>query len=298
MAGADGCLYPPGPTPGPAPLCSDGFRVDTGDVQTVRPPAVAGAFYPGQPSTLARQVTSLLEEARANLRAGTQAPKALLLPHAGYVYSGSTAALGYAALAPAAATLRRVVLLGPTHRVAVDGLALPGVEAFDTPLGRVPVGDVDPAVRAVLPQLIESRGAHAMEHSLEVHLPFLQSVLDDFTLVPLAVGRATPDQVADVLDALWGGPETLVVVSSDLSHYLTYDTAEALDLATVAQVLRLDAPLTHDQACGATPANGLLVAARRHGLRPQLLGRCSSGDTAGDRRRVVGYAAVAFLQGT
>jgi AmmeMemoRadiSam system protein B len=247
---------------------------------------------------LARDVTTLLSEARRRLPTGTPVPKALLLPHAGYVYSGSTAALGYAAVEPAAATVQRVVLLGPTHRVAVDGLALPEVKAFDTPLGRVRVGEVDPGVRARLPQLVESRGAHAMEHSLEVHLPFLQLVLEEFTLVPLAVGRATPDQVADVLDALWGGPETLVVVSSDLSHYLGYAEAEALDVATVEQVLRLGAPLTHDQACGATPANGLLVAARRHGLRPLLLARCSSGDTAGDRRRVVGYAAVAFLEGT
>ncbi|HQR27605.1 MAG TPA: AmmeMemoRadiSam system protein B [Nocardioides sp.] len=264
-------------------------------MQTVRPPAVAGMFYPGQASMLAATVQELLAEAAPRLGPGTPVPKALLLPHAGYVYSGSTAALGYAALAPARETVRRVVLLGPTHRVAVDGLALPEAEAFDTPLGRVPVADPDPRTLARLPQVVVDREAHAMEHSLEVHLPFLQTVLDDFALVPLAVGFAAAETVAEVLDALWGGPETVVVVSSDLSHYLGYDEARRVDQATLAQVLRLDGPLTHHQACGATPANGLLVSARRHGLTPRLLGSCSSGDTAGDRRRVVGYAAVAFV---
>lgn len=260
----------------------------------MRPPAVAGMFYPGQRGELADTVRALVDEARTRLAPDLPAPKALLLPHAGYVYSGSTAALGYAALEPAAASIRRVVLLGPTHRVYVDGLALPEASAFDTPLGRVPVASLDPAVTVRLPQLVGSRPAHAVEHSLEVHLPFLQTVLADFELVPLAVGRASPDEVAVVLDALWGGPETVVVVSSDLSHYLSYDEAETVDRATVAQVLRLVSPLTHEQACGATPANGLLVTARRRGLTPRLLGRCSSGDTAGDHRRVVGYAAVAF----
>ena len=262
----------------------------------MRPPAVAGMFYPGRRSELARAVGGLLDEARRRVDPDAPVPKALLLPHAGYVYSGSTAALGYACLEAARTDIRRVVLLGPTHRVAVDGLALPEAGFFETPLGRVPVEQVDPAVAARLPQLVVDRAAHAMEHSLEVHLPFLQAALADFSLVPLAVGRADPDAVAAVLDALWGGPETLVVVSSDLSHYRSYDEAAAIDRATVAQVLRLEAPLRHDQACGATPTNGLLVTARRRGLEPRLLGRCSSGDTAGDRRRVVGYAAVAFVQ--
>lgn len=263
-------------------------------MQTVRPPAVAGMFYPGRPSELARSVSALLATARERLDPESEPPRALILPHAGYVYSGSTAALGYAALAPAHGSIRRVVLLGPTHRVVEDGLALPEVSAFDTPLGRVPVEPVGPVVRAALPQLVTSAATHAQEHSLEVHLPFLQSVLDHFTLVPLAVGRATPDSVAEVLEALCGGPETVVVVSSDLSHYRGYDEARALDQITVDRILRLDGQLTHVGACGATPVNGLLVAARRQGWRPRLLGLCNSGDTAGDRRRVVGYAAVAF----
>lgn len=270
---------------------------------TVRPAAVAGAFYPGSPGALADALTELLAQGRSVLAAreadeGAElpAPKALVVPHAGYVYSGSTAALGYALLERARATVHRVVLLGPTHRVYVDGLALPAADVFATPLGPVPVAPVDAAVRATLPQLVDSPEAHAAEHSLEVHLPFLQTVLDRFEVVPLAVGRAAPGEVAEVLDALWGGPETVLVVSSDLSHYLTYDEAARIDTATTAQLLRLDGPLSHEQACGATPVNGLLVAARRRGLAPHLLGRCSSGDTAGDRRRVVGYAALAFAE--
>ncbi|MFN8196339.1 MAG: AmmeMemoRadiSam system protein B [Nocardioidaceae bacterium] len=264
---------------------------------TVRPPAVAGSFYPGQPSELTRTVGQLLDEARSSVEPAAGSPKALLLPHAGYVYSGPTAALGYALLERARPTVRRVVLLGPTHRVAVAGLALPDADAFETPLGQVAVERVLPEALG-LPQLLVSAAVHAHEHSLEVHVPFLQTVLDDPVLVPLAVGTVGAAEVADVLDALWGGPETVVVVSSDLSHYLPYDDAEAVDCATVDQVLRLDATLSHEQACGATPVNGLLVAARRRGMKPVLLGRCSSGDTAGDRRRVVGYAAIAFTEPT
>ncbi len=263
----------------------------------MRPPAVAGSFYPGQRSELTGTVERLLDEARRTLHHGDEPAKAYVLPHAGYVYSGSTAALGYALLERSRADVRRVVLLGPTHRVAMSGLALSDAEAFATPLGQVAVERVLPETLA-LPQLVVSREAHALEHSLEVHLPFLQTVLDELTLVPLAVGSASAAEVAAVLDALWGGPETVVVVSSDLSHYLTYDDAEAVDSGTVDQVLRLDGPLTHQQACGATPVNGLLLAAHRRGMKPRLLGRCSSGDTAGDRRRVVGYAAIAFVEPT
>lgn len=258
----------------------------------MRPPAVAGLFYPEERAALERDVRDLLASAAPDAARGHA--KAYLLPHAGYQYSGSTAALGYAELAPARDQVRRVVLLGPTHRVAVDGLALPGAHAFATPLGEVRVVELEPAVLATLPQVVVRPVVHALEHSLEVHLPFVQVALGDVEVLPLAVGRAAPDDVAAVLDAVWGGPETVVVVSSDLSHYLTYEQAATVDAVTVEQVLRLDGPLGHEQACGATPLNGLLVTARRHGLRPRLLGTCSSGDTAGDRRRVVGYAAVAF----
>lgn len=265
-------------------------------MDTVRPPAVAGAFYPGQASVLRHDVTALLAHASAGTEPGDPSPKALIVPHAGYVYSGATAALAYARLAPARASIRRVILLGPVHRVPVRGLALPGVAAFDTPLGRIAIDQAAVATIAHLPQVVVSRAAHAQEHSLEVQLPFLQAVLDDFKLVPLAVGDATPAQVAEVLDALWGGPETLIVISSDLSHFLPYDTAQAVDQGTVQNMMQLRSSITHHQACGAAPVNGLLQAARQHHLQPELLGLCNSGDTAGDKHRVVGYAALAFMQ--
>jgi hypothetical protein len=178
--------------------------------------------------------------------------------------------------------------------VPVRGVALPGVERFATPLGEVPVDAEAVATLRDLPQVVESPAAHATEHSLEVQLPFLQRVLGEFSLLPLAVGDATAEEVAEVLDRLWGGDETLVVVSSDLSHYLPYDTARRVDRDTVDHLLALDAEIDHERACGATPIGGLLLAARRHGLRAELIDLRNSGDTAGDRRRVVGYAAIAF----
>ena len=259
-----------------------------------RPPAVAGMFYPGDPATLARDVDDALAVARTP--AGP-APKALIAPHAGYVYSGPVAASAYAALEPVRATIRRVVLLGPCHRVAVRGLALPSADAFDTPLGRVPVDRDAIALLAGLPQVVVSGAAHAQEHSLEVQLPFLQRVLREFSIVPLVVGDATADEVAEVLDRLWGGPETPILVSSDLSHYHRYEDAARIDRATAGAILRLDPALDHEQACGATPIAGLVTVARRRGLAAKLLDLRNSGDTAGDRRRVVGYAAFAFLDG-
>jgi AmmeMemoRadiSam system protein B len=245
---------------------------------------------------LSENLASLLAVASAGIAANAVVPKALIVPHAGYIYSGSTAALAYARLLPARRSIRRVVLLGPVHRVPVRGLALPGVSAFATPLGEI---EIDPAaVAAISPlrQVVVSPAAHALEHSLEVQLPFLQTVLADFTLLPLAVGEATAAEVAQVLAALWGGPETLIVISSDLSHFLPYRTAQAVDQATVQRILALNGPLTHDQACGGTPVNGLLLAAQAQHLRPELLGLCNSGDTAGEQGRVVGYAAFAFLE--
>lgn len=267
-------------------------------MHTVRQPAVAGAFYPGQAGPLASSVASLLAAARADLPAVATAPrpKVLIVPHAGYIYSGPMAARAYAQLAGVRDTVRRVVLLGPVHRVPLRGLALPGVAAFATPLGEITVDqDAVQALKA-LRQVVVSPAAHALEHSLEVQLPFLQSVLGDFRLLPLAVGDAEPHEVAEVLETLWGGPETLIVVSSDLSHFLPQAAARQIDGQTVAHILALEPTLTHEQACGGTPLNGLLLAARRRRLQPQLLGLCNSGDTAGDRQRVVGYAAFSFTE--
>jgi len=266
-------------------------------MHTVRPPAVAGAFYPGQTRALTSTVASLLAAARAEqAESAAQPPKVLIVPHAGYIYSGPMAARAYAQLAAARDTVRRVVLLGPVHRVPVRGLALPGAAAFASPLGEVAVDQDAVTALKPLPQVVVSAAAHALEHSLEVQLPFLQSVLNEFKLLPLAVGDATSAEVAQVLDALWGGPETLIVISSDLSHYLPYRTAQDTDRETVERILALQGPLSHEQACGGTPINGLLVAARQRQLQPQLLGLCNSGDTAGDRQRVVGYAAIAFTE--
>lgn len=266
-------------------------------MHAVRPPAVAGAFYPGERQTLSGTVASLLATAGARQNGASSAtPKVLIVPHAGYVYSGEMAARGYARLSAARGTIRRVVLLGPVHRVPVRGLALPGTQAFATPLGEVALDAQAVAALSKLPQVVVNPTVHAREHALEVQLPFLQSVLDDFTLLPLAVGDATSQEVAEVLETVWGGPETLIVISSDLSHYLPYPTAQAIDRATVDRILALHGPLSHEQACGGTPINGLLLAAQRHHLQPELLGLCNSGDTAGDRQRVVGYTAIAFTE--
>ena len=188
------------------------------------------------------------------------------------------------------------MLLGPVHRVWVTGLALPRASAFETPLGQVPLDQTGVAAIVDMPQVSVSAAAHAEEHSLEVHLPFLQTVLDDFSLIPLAVGGASPEQVAQVLERLWGGDETLIVVSSDLSHFLSYAEAKQVDTATADAILNLDSHLIGEQACGAYPINGLMLAARRHGLTPHLLDMRNSGDTAGDRNRVVGYGAFAFVE--
>lgn len=255
-----------------------------------RSPAVAGSFYPGAANALAENVRLFLAAARSS----ALSPKAIIAPHAGYVYSGAVAGSAYAALNGIAPHIRRVVLLGPAHRVAVQGLALPGADAFATPLGSVEV-DVEAAQAiAHLPQVSISPQAHALEHSLEVQLPFLQSVLTSFKVLPLAVGMASPEEVAEVLDLLWGGDETLIVVSSDLSHYLPYEVAKRVDAATAQNILALKPLTSHEQACGGTPINGLIEAARRHHLAAHLLDLRSSGDTAGSRDRVVGYAAFAF----
>lgn len=259
-----------------------------------RPAAVAGSFYPGSAAVLASEVRQMLAEVP---HAPTFRAKAIIVPHAGYVYSGPIAASVYAPLAALRATVRRVVLLGPTHRVAVDGLALSSSTGFSTPLGVVPLDAPAMSSIADLPQVVVSDAAHALEHSLEVQLPFLQTVLGDFSLVPLAVGRATAAEVAQVLERLWGGDETLIVISSDLSHYLPYSEARQSDAASAKQILALDARLDHRHACGATPVNGLLLAARRHGLQARQIDLRNSGDTAGDKSRVVGYGAFSFTAG-
>ncbi len=262
----------------------------------VRPAAVAGMFYPRDARELQKEVAELIDGVE-NLAPRFSHPKALIVPHAGYIYSGPVAARAYDELAAARGVVQRVVLLGPVHRVPVRGLALPGVEAFDTPLGRIPV-DAE-AVRMLAPyrQVVTSAPAHAMEHSLEVQLPFLQKMLGEFSLLPLAVGDAKAQEVIEVIERLWGGAETLFVLSTDLSHYHSYEQARAIDRATLSRIASFDTDINHEEACGATPLNGLLAAARARGLSIRLVGACNSGDTAGGKDRVVGYAAFALYEG-
>src|SRR5262245_9058240 len=259
----------------------------------VRPAAVAGRFYPGDAATLRATVDD--ELARARPWSGPT-PEALVLPHAGYMYSGPIAATGYATLVPARDTIHRVVLLGPAHYVGFEGVAVSSADAFATPLGDV---RVDGALRErvlALPGVRVHDAAHAPEHSLEVHLPFLQRALADFTLLPLVVGRAPTETVAAVIEAVWGEPDVLVIVSTDLSHYLDHDTAARRDRATAAAVVNGDLDeIAPDDACGAYPLRGLLAAARARDLAVELLDLRNSGDTAGPRDRVVGYAAFALV---
>jgi len=258
-----------------------------------RPPAVAGAFYPSDPEELDQIVRCCLEGAEA--QSSKAAPKALIAPHAGYIYSGPIAASAYARLASVHSSIRRVVLLGPSHVVPLVGLAASSADAFLTPLGRIPVDRAAVERVLALPHVELLDRAHAQEHSLEVHLPFLQRVLDDFSLIPLVVGDASPEEVADVLDQLWGGPETLIVISSDLSHYHDYEAARQLDIATSQAIENLAPEEIHSEgACGRVPVRGLLVAAKRRGLHAETIDLRNSGDTAGPRDGVVGYGAYVF----
>jgi len=257
-----------------------------------RPAAVAGSFYPARPEALVRELGSYLDAVPPAHEA--RPPKLLVVPHAGYRYSGPVAAHAYALLRPWRGQIRRVVLLGPAHRVALRGLGLPEAQRFATPLGELAVDQAAVAQLSALHQLCRDADAHALEHSLEVQLPFLQQLLGDFSLVPLVVGQASAAEVAEALELLWGGDETLIVISSDLSHYLPYAQARAMDRDTVRQLLALQQAPTHEQACGATPLAGAMLAARAHGLAGRLLDLRNSGDTAGDKSRVVGYAALAF----
>jgi hypothetical protein len=250
----------------------------------VRPPAVAGTFYPAQAAVLDAQLTQLLAQAPAPTG---PCPKALIVPHAGYIYSGPIAASAFARIAPYGDRIERVVLVGPAHRVFVHGLATTGADRLRTPLGEIEVEGID---------LPANPAAHAREHSLEVELPFLQKVCPRARVIAMCGSDARPDEVAAVLDRLWGGPETLIVISSDLSHYLPYADGRALDERTAQQIVALDPNVDGDHACGSIGINGLLWLARQKNLRAELVDLRSSGDTAGSRDEVVGYGAFAFYE--
>lgn len=260
----------------------------------IRKAAVAGMFYPGDANKLRSEVQGFLSAA------GTSAgpvPKAVIAPHAGYRYSGAIAAKAYARLAPAKDVIHRVVLLGPCHRVAVRGLALSGADYFETPLGRVEIDKDAEAQVKDLPQVSVFPPTHEAEHALEVHIPFLQELLGDFKLVPMVVGDASPAEIAEVLETLWGGPETLIVISSDLSHYLNYDAARAIDRRTCDAITAFEpTKIERNGACGRFPVRGLLHLAKERGMRVETLDLRNSGDTAGSKDRVVGYGAWAFYE--
>lgn len=257
---------------------------------TTRQTAVAGMFYPADAATLEKTVAGLLAAAGP----ATGGAKAIIAPHAGYPYSGLTAAYAYRLLDERRQCIRRVVLLGPAHRVRLQGMGLPSVDAFTTPLGDVPIDANGVQVALAQPGTQVSDEAHEMEHSLEVHLPFLQAVLDDFELVPIVVGSCTAREVATVIEALWGGDETLIVVSSDLSHFHSYDDARRIDAHTTARIEARETTLQGEEACGAIALNGLLLAAQARNLAVRTVDVRNSGDTAGDKRRVVGYGAFAL----
>ncbi|HET7307474.1 MAG TPA: AmmeMemoRadiSam system protein B [Gammaproteobacteria bacterium] len=256
----------------------------------IRQPAVAGLFYPDDPAELRATVLRLLAD---HPQAG-EAPKVLIAPHAGYIYSGPVAARAYNLLDPKAADIRRVVVIGPSHRWPLNGLAAPSVDAFATPLGDLPLDREALDTLDDLPQVQISDEPHASEHSLEVQLPFLQVVLDEFKLVPLVVGRAAPIEVAEVLMRLWDGPETLIVVSSDLSHYHRYKDACAIDANTAAQIMARSTHLIGEQACGYQSINGLMQTPQSRPLAIHQLVLQNSGDTAGPKRQVVGYGAFSL----
>jgi AmmeMemoRadiSam system protein B len=261
-------------------------------IEKIRPPAVAGSFYPADPDGLRAQVADLMAAAPAYTG---PPPTALIAPHAGYVYSGAVAAAAFAGLRDSAPTALRVVVIGPAHYVAVRGIVVPTANAFETPLGRVPVAHGALATIADLRDVHVHDAAHAPEHALEVELPFLQTLLGSFVLVPLLVGAADPRDVSEIFERLWDEPETLIVVSSDLSHFLEYDAAKRRDAETAAAIERLDwTALGPGDACGALPIAGLLKLVKERGLTARRLALCNSGDTAGSRDSVVGYGAWAF----
>lgn len=256
-----------------------------------REPAVAGTFYPANP----QQLHQILDQLLIDAETGNKVPKAIIVPHAGYIYSGPVAATAYARLIKAHDLITRVVLIGPSHRVGFSGLAVSKAETFSTPLGTISV-DLQ-AVETILklPFVDYNEPAHAFEHSLEVHLPFLQETLDSFSIIPIVAGDATATQVSQVLDILWGGDETLIVVSSDLSHYHDYATCKKLDKETSIVIENLQYErLAFDSACGKVPVSGLLKLAREKSLSIKTIDLRNSGDTAGDKKRVVGYGAYAI----
>lgn len=258
---------------------------------TTRTPAVAGIFYPDNTHELSTMIDQFLQSVKVT----SQVPKAIIVPHAGYIYSGPVAASAYALIRPARDKIKRVILLGPSHKIPLLGLATTNAQNFSTPFGEVPVDRQAIYSITKFPQVSIMEQAHANEHSLEVQLPFLQKILDQFSIVPLVVGKATPEQVGEILEALWGNEETLIIISSDLSHYNNYKVAQKLDKLTTQAIETLSPEkIEHEQACGRVAINGLLHIAKIRKMQVKTIDVRNSGDTAGSKDQVVGYGAYAF----
>jgi len=261
-------------------------------MQKVRPAAVAGMFYPADASVLKQDIDDYLADAK---ELSQKRPKAIVVPHAGYIYSAAIAASAFKSIIPFKHNIKRVVLLGPSHRVPFSGMAVPESDVFNTPLGNIAIDQEGVNQLLALPQVIASDRAHSEEHSLEVQLPFLQEILGEFSLIPLVVGDAERHDVAAVINHFINDDGTLIVISSDLSHYHSYEDAKTQDRATSDAIVNLKPDLiTYDDACGRNGVKGMMTVAAEIGLHVELLDLRNSGDTAGDKQRVVGYGAYAF----
>lgn len=258
----------------------------------IRQPAVAGMFYPADKQSLKNDIHQYLNNVSVEQK---ENPKAIVVPHAGYIYSGPIAASAFKQIIPFKDKINRVVLLGPSHRVAFTGLAVPESDVFNTPLGNIPIDQKGIQQLSDLTQVIASDQAHRDEHSLEVQLPFLQEILGEFSLIPLVVGDAERFEVAEVINRLWGDEHTLIVISTDLSHYHEYNEAKQLDRATSDAIENLKPDLIgYEDACGRNGLKGLMTVATEKNLSVDILDLRNSGDTAGDKSRVVGYGAYVF----
>ncbi|WP_404426095.1 AmmeMemoRadiSam system protein B [Thalassospira australica] len=269
----------------------------------IRPPAIAGTFYPAAPDMLRSEIDGLIHAAvESQTENDTPIPKAIIVPHAGLMFSGAIAGLGFATVRALKGTVKRIVIIGPAHRMAFQGIAIARADGFATPIGDVRCDLAGLQAALAWPQVQVLDEAHRLEHGLEIELPFIQRLFGedaDIGIVPLLVSRCSAWQVHEVIEALWGGPETLIVISSDLSHFHDYDTAKRIDDNTRAMIERFDAEsITSGDACGALPVAGMLMSARKRGMRIRTLGMCNSGDVTGDKSRVVGYGAWAVYAGS
>ena len=266
-------------------------------MKTIRPPAVAGMFYPESPNVLKDMIEQDLAQAASTPIASV--PKVLIVPHAGYIYSGPIAASAFRMLEPYHQLIKRVIIIGPSHRVGFNGVAISSADSFETPLGTIPIDKEAQLKLSAMVGVHISDDAHAAEHSLEVQLPFLQTMLDKFSIVPIVAGDASPQLIASIIETVWGGSETLIIISSDLSHYHPYQIAQQLDQITSQAIVELDVnTIDSEHACGSVGIRGLLTFAQRHPLEASIVDLRNSGDTAGSKDSVVGYGAYLFTEPT